>query len=323
MTQYSFTQIIFFFLVYCFFGWIIESTYVSVKTKKLTNRGFLRGPVIPIYGCGAMMMVFCAAPFTKWPVAVFFAGLLGCSVLEYCTGMIMEAIFKVRYWDYSNTKGNINGYVCWWASLSWGFLTLGMNYFVHKHVAALSNLLSPLALRIITSLGAGLFIIDLTLSVKAALDLRNLIVKLEKAKEEMRLMSRRLDVMMAYAGESMEERKAKTGERFENWTEGLEEKVEKISDSFEDMTQGIEDRFGSLKKAIEERPQSFAESMKAEFYELRGRFESNGEKRSIQNFVRDFYRREMIKGNPTLESPKFKDSLETIKASVFNRKDKE
>ena len=325
MLDYSPTQLLFFFITYCFIGWIIESTYVSVRTRKLTNRGFMRGPVIPIYGFGAMMMLFCTTPFLKWPVAVFFAGMIGCSVLEYFTGMAMEAIFKVRYWDYSDKKFNINGHVCLLNSFFWGILSLGMAYFVHNLIDGFMRLFSVKALNITVTLCSAVFLVDLTLAFKAAFDLRNLIIKMEKAKDEMRLMQRRLDVMLAYAGESMDERKARMGESIDNWAVGMEDRMDRMSDSFDmkidSLTDSIEEKFVSLKNALEEKPQNFAESMKAEYYELKAKFTINKENRSSNGFFKDFYTRGLIKGNPTISSGKFRDSLETIKAGVFKKND--
>ncbi|MCR5309816.1 MAG: hypothetical protein K6E32_00195 [Lachnospiraceae bacterium] len=264
MMQYSFTRLLFFFFVYCFFGWCIESTYVSLHSKKLTNRGFMRGPVIPIYGCGAMTLLFASAPLLKWPVAVFFAGMVAASILEYITGAVMEAVFKVRYWDYSTEKFNLNGYICLWTSVCWGLLSLAMNYFIQKPVEALSNLFTERELQLITQPIAVLFIIDLTLSFKAAFDVRSVIVYAEKAKEEIRLLQKRMDVVLAYAGEDMEAKKAEI-------TAGIENLRRNITDRFED-------------------------------------------------FTKDFYKRGAILGNPTLMSKKFKETVESVKQYVTEKK---
>lgn len=320
MFGYTWVQLIFFFIIYCFFGWIIESTYVSVRTRKVTNRGFMRGPVIPIYGSGAMMMLFSTMPFKNWPLLVFVAGTIGCSVLEFFTGVAMEAIFKVRYWDYSYRRFNIKGHICLFNSLCWGVLSLAMTYFVHKPIETLSTKLPSKVLNITVLVWSVIFIVDLTLAFKAAFDLRNLIIKLEKAKDEMRLMTKRLDVMIAYANESFDERKIRMGETVDNWAVGIEDRLDKFSDSFDakidSLTDGIEERFIKIKKAMEERPQNFAESMKAEFYELRGKFSVRKEKQPVRTTLKDWYMRSMIKGNPSLSSYKFKDTVDHIKKRI-------
>ena len=112
MYQYTVVQWLFFFYFYCFFGWCFESTYVSLKSKRPVNRGFMRGPFLPLYGSGGIMMLLVSRPFQDNLVMVFIAGCVGATVLEYVTGVVMEALFKVRYWDYSNQKFNFQGHIC-------------------------------------------------------------------------------------------------------------------------------------------------------------------------------------------------------------------
>ena len=108
--QYSLYEWLIFFYIYSFFGWIFESVYVSLRKKRWVNRGFLLGPFLPIYGGGAVMMLFVSEPFKSNLILTYFAGAVGATLLELVTGMVMESIFKVRYWDYSDRKYNYKGY---------------------------------------------------------------------------------------------------------------------------------------------------------------------------------------------------------------------
>ena len=97
-----------FFFIYCFFGWIFESTYVSLCKHRFVNRGFMRGPFLPLYGSGAILMLFVSIPVENHLALVYLAGcivLVTCS-LEYLTSYVMEKLFKARYWDYSTQKFN-------------------------------------------------------------------------------------------------------------------------------------------------------------------------------------------------------------------------
>ena len=94
MEGYSWNQILLFFFLYCFLGWVFESVYVSVMERRLSNRGFLRGPVIPIYGFGAMMIVFATTPFRGNYVAAFLSGMLAATAFELLVGMAMELLFS-------------------------------------------------------------------------------------------------------------------------------------------------------------------------------------------------------------------------------------
>ena len=201
MYHYTAIQWLFFFYFYCFFGWCFESTYVSIKSRKLVNRGFMRGPFLPLYGSGAIMMLVVSMPFQDNLVLVYIAGCIGATVLEYVTGVTMEALFKVRYWDYSKNKFNFQGHICLGSSLAWGGLTILMTEFIHKPIEHLvlsipDSILTPVTLLLTALIGA-----DFALSFKAALDLRDVLEKMEKAKEDMLRIQKRLDVIIAVTSE--------------------------------------------------------------------------------------------------------------------------
>ena len=121
MYTYTWYQWLTFFYLYCFFGWIFESTYVSLKQKRFVNRGFLR---LPLYGSGAVMMLWVSLPFQDSLILTYISGVIGATALEYVTGYVMERLFKIRYWDYSNQPFNVHGYICLSSSIAWGFLTI-------------------------------------------------------------------------------------------------------------------------------------------------------------------------------------------------------
>lgn len=301
---YTPLELLFFFFTYCFIGWIIESTWVSLHQKKFVNRGFMRGPFIPIYGFGAMTLLLVGTPLIKWPVAVFFGGLVACSILEYFTGALMEAVFKVRYWDYSDKPLNLNGHICIGTSLCWGGLAVVEDYFLHKPIAALAKYLTLKEITLFVTVISVYFIVDLTLSFKAAFDLRAVIIKLENAKEDLRLAKKRLDVILAYMNESKEE--------------FVDESLVKM----EDIMDNIESRLLEAKKYMEEKPSELAENVKQELSEIKDKFTVlKATKFGLSDF-KGFYKRGIFLGNPDLASKKFKDTLDTIKAYVTDKKNK-
>lgn len=304
MIPYSPVQLLFFFYFYCFCGWIIECTYVSVRTKKVTNRGFMFGPFIPIYGFGAMTMLLACTPVIKYPALVFIVGMVSASVLEYITGMAMEAIFKVRYWDYSYRKFNINGHVCLLNSLYWGGISVVLLYFFHKPIEHLAFTMQEKALNITVMCLTLYFAVDLTMSFKAAFDIRSMIMKLEKAKDEMRIMQKRLDVMLAYANESVNEQK------------------DKIEDKFENLADSVEAKFVKVRELFESTPSDIAANVKEEYDELRDKFVGFKANMFGLTAFADFYKRAIIKGNPDMVSKKYKDSLEAVKNFVNDKKNK-
>ena len=135
MYTYTWYQWLTFFYLYCFFGWIFESAYVSLKQKRFVNRGFLRLPMLPLYGSGAVMMLWVSLPFQDSLILTYISGVIGATALENVTVYAMERLFTVRYWDYSNQPFNLHGYICLSSSIAWGFLTIFMTHLIHKPIA--------------------------------------------------------------------------------------------------------------------------------------------------------------------------------------------
>lgn len=304
MYHYSIIQWLFFFYFYCFFGWVFESTYVSLKSRKFVNRGFMRGPFLPIYGSGAIMMLVVSMPFQDNIFLTYIAGCIGATVLELVTGIAMEALFKVRYWDYSNQKFNYKGHICLSSTIAWGFLTILMTEFLHKGVEKIIFLIPAVAVNIVTVIVTVYIIIDFTLSFKAAMDLRDILVGLEKAKQEMERIQKRLDVIIAVANEEREMRKLENSMRID------------------DLMSNIEERFGAFKERIKMNPTEFVEDVRDEIIELRSRYMVEKEHRLQFKRLKDFYQRALIKGNPTMYSKRFEEALEELKKAANERRKK-
>lgn len=185
MYSYTFIQWVLFFYIYCFVGWIIESTIVSVETKHFVNRGFLRGPFLPLYGFGALAILFSTLPFRDNPILVYFFGMLSTTVLEYFTGWLMESILKMKYWDYSKRKFNLKGRICLRSSLFWGFLSLFLIYMLHAavedFVLSLSNAMLIAMFTVLT-----VFIVsDAVYAFKTAFDMNKFLAKMEDIRTEL------------------------------------------------------------------------------------------------------------------------------------------
>lgn len=148
-------------------------------------------------------MLICGGPFRQMPILMFIAGTIGASALEYVTGAVMEALFTVRYWDYSYRKYNLHGYICLPNSLYWGLATLFLNYLLHNWVEGIVALLSLKALRIIVWILSVLIAADFSMAFKAAIDMRILLDQLSRAKEEMARYQKRLEVLMAVASDEV------------------------------------------------------------------------------------------------------------------------
>lgn len=217
--QFHFNSWLVYFYFYCIFGWVFESTYVSVRTRKLTNRGFMKGPWLPLYGSGAIIILVATLPFQQYPVAVYFAGAIAATVLEYFTGVVMVKLFKVRYWDYSNQKIQFQGHICLSSSIAWGFLSLLMVYVVHKPVAGFIGMWNEEFLSISTFLITIVMVFDFTNAFREAMDLRALIIQAEDIRNR---LNAALDEEKERLSDAMEEKK-------EQFTQTVEEKKEQLN----------------------------------------------------------------------------------------------
>ena len=323
MYHYSVIQWLFFFYFYCFVGWCIESTYVSIHQKRLVNRGFMRGPFLPLYGSGGIMMLVVSMPFQEHLILVYIAGCIGATILEYVTGVTMEALFKVRYWDYSDKKFNFQGHICLGTSLAWGLLTILMTRLVHKPVENLVLMIPTTVLTVVTLILTVTIACDFALSFKAAMDLRDILVMMEKAREEMVHIQKRLDVIIALADSDIQARR-------EEWNEAKEARMEasearkaaaaeqraKIGESMTlkagELKASIEEKFAGLKQRALEKPSAYLESVREEIGELRVKYRVSMERRDGFGKARNFYRN-ILRSNPSMTSKIFKDAWEDLK----------
>lgn len=200
MYSYHFREWLSFFYFYCIFGWCFESVYVSCKEHRLTNRGFLRGPWLPLYGSGAILVLWLTLPFCRTPVLVYLVGALGATILEYITGEAMVRIFKVRYWDYTNQRIQYKGHICLSSSIAWGFLSLLMVYVVHKPVEQFIFWMHEEVVAVLTFGITVCIVYDFSNAFRKAMDLRELLLQAEQLYAELEeRASQRKRVLMAAA----------------------------------------------------------------------------------------------------------------------------
>lgn len=112
------------FYVFSILGWVYESTFVSIRTGKPVNRGFLVGPMLPLYGTGATLVYVLLRPVSSHPSLLYALGMLIATVIEYLTSYVLEKLFHAKWWDYSKAPYNLNGRIAIIPSMFWGFLTL-------------------------------------------------------------------------------------------------------------------------------------------------------------------------------------------------------
>lgn len=173
-------KIIMYFIVYSFFGWVMESVLKTVIQKKPVNSGFLYGPFCPIYGFGGIIMFLFLQGFKQKPILLFIIAFFVLSIWEYLVGWMLEKIFHTKYWDYAENKFNIKGRVCLMNSLFWGFLGVVFIRYIHPFIVEKIDIIKINDLLFLTATLLIIMIVDLVISI---IKVKNITIKLEKLKE--------------------------------------------------------------------------------------------------------------------------------------------
>lgn len=235
------------FFLYCFFGWIYESCFVSIKKKTWVNRGFLNGPIIPIYGAGATIVYIFIAPFHDSAVLVFVVGFIIATLLEFVTSYVMEKLFHAKWWDYTHYKYNIKGRICLTASLFWGFLSILMSEVLQPFMNSLIDRIPRQTGESVGVIIVVLFTADVTITVIYTLQLDKKLSELIKIRDEFaeylestRLFGMKEELRSRFEGMSISNlwdyMKEQLDEKFE-MSEELEQKVRNFTSRYQNMAE--------------------------------------------------------------------------------------
>lgn len=123
------------FAVYAVLGWVTEVVFFALKTGEFVNRGFLNGPVCPLYGFGVVGVVILMSPVQDNTVLLFLGSMVFCTLIEFITGLVLKYLFHDTWWDYSEEPFNIGGYVCLRFSIMWGLACVGVIRLLHPAVS--------------------------------------------------------------------------------------------------------------------------------------------------------------------------------------------
>lgn len=341
---YGWEQWLIIFFLYSFVGWIWESAYVSARQRSWINRGFLNGPILPIYGFGAAVILFFTLKFEKNIFLVFVLGSFGATTLEFVTGYLMEQIFKVRYWDYSQRRFNLCGYISLYASVGWGIFSIVLVKFVHPFVdVAVRNI--PLAvLKPIGNIFMVVFVADTVLSVRNALDMKELLAKVSESNRLVSSMKNRLESSAGAvkgrtfgAAQYLKEFEEDWHSLKEKWRQKAGEYANKprllslkLRENREEKSSILEIIYKKIDRAVDE---AFFELQNSEDESVRKKITDNIKilndikhdiKRIEINVLagksKDYLRAARIfKRNPSSVSNRFKDSFSEIK-DLFSRR---
>lgn len=169
------------FYTYSFIGWIYESLVCSLPQKKFVNRGFLNGPICPVYGFGALVCILILYQRIENIFALFFAGMLLTCAVEYMTAVLLEKLFNSKWWDYSDKRFNLNGRVCLLGAVVFGTLSVLLIRYIHPPVGALIARLPDWAEIIVSLTLFSLVILDLYVTVRHLIRLNDRLMDIQTA----------------------------------------------------------------------------------------------------------------------------------------------
>lgn len=327
MHLYTVHQWLLSFYIYCFMGWVWESCYVSLENQKWVNRGFLKGPFLPIYGSGAIVVIISTLTVENELILVFIIGMIAATILEYITGAMMEKVFHVRYWDYTKEPFNINGHICLTSSLAWGVFSVLLVRFVNPPIENLIKFI-PEVISEVSAYVITIFItIDVVQSFNEAMDLRNLLIKFTEKNDTIINIKKRMEVVECYINEDLkfmqeklvekvvvkQERELVNKKTRKKVIEGiikrnLELKEETIRVLVEKVSRYV-DKFDELSsKAIDE-----PSKLKAEFSEYLSRLKmhegriNNTESKIYINSIN------ILRRNPNARAKKYEEAMKEVK----------
>ncbi len=168
---HSLCEMLCFFVIYSVLGWCLEVCFCTINTGQLVNRGFLNGPVCPIYGFGMVIVIAVLSPVSGNVLALFFWGALLTSALELAAGWVLKKLFHTSWWDYSDVPFNLGGYICLKFSLAWGVAVVAVMRLLHPLVAGLVVAVPRTLGSILLCAALAAFVCDAAVTVSGILKL--------------------------------------------------------------------------------------------------------------------------------------------------------
>ena len=172
------------YFIYSIIGWFLEVGLAFYEHKKFVNRGFLIGPYCPIYGVGCLLLTILLSKYINEPGVIFAFSIFICATLEYLTSYLMEKIFKLRWWDYSNMKFNINGRICLETLIPFGIIGVLVVKYISPFLINTVNSINFNVLVIINIIILSILITDILISFNVVFNLKNVTRNLNKDSTE-------------------------------------------------------------------------------------------------------------------------------------------
>lgn len=259
-----------YFIIYAFLGWILETIYCSVLEKRFVARGFLYGPVCPIYGVGVLMMLCWFTPFTNQPLLFYVIATVCMSAWEYLVGWLLETTTHIKYWDYSTRRFNLHGRICLTISLTWGVLAYLVIFWIHPAISGLVERLSTVTIHVASGVLLVILLADAAATIRELALLTAMLRKLTQMGEELQVqlalsraeLSDRLDEARETLSDRLDDAKESISDRLDDAVESISDKLddakESISGRLDGAVESLSERIGSAKSVLDSRDTDLA-----------------------------------------------------------------
>lgn len=288
-------------MFYSFAGWCGEMVYCSIGQRKLCEkRGFLNGPICPIYGHGALVVLIVLRGGCESPVATFFLGALLTSAVEYITSYAMEKLFHMRWWDYSRYRFQLNGRICLLNSSLFGLASVVLCHGIGPAVSeGVLRLFAAGAALPLAAVLAVLYVSDIVVSVRSAIQIGQRLEKLHAVHDE---LAAKLDALKEESRQAMLDQREKLGTSLTSARQTASEKVGRAAQALHARLEPL----GELGDALNGR----LDAAKAEAQQkLQRLYDGQG-----------FFERRLLRSYPALRSPKHGDALKKLREHLESRK---
>ena len=288
------------FLCYSFLGWACETVYCSIGKRKFVNRGFLNGPLCPVYGFGALAVLYFLRPVSDNIPLLFVSGMLLTSVIEYITGYLLEKLFATKWWDYSSRRFNIHGRVCLRNSLMFGALSVVAVRVIDPVIRGGIYALPATVCAVLSIVFGAMMVADLVVTVRTILDINSALKQLQQMVEQARLDTQE------YLRQNQEELQQK----MEQSRLDLELARMELRDVLEQIRSERQER-------REQRRREFLSRLTPEQQQSIQKLEERMEALSRRNAI---LRRRLLRAFPEMRSTRYELALERMREALRKKK---
>lgn len=248
---YPLSTLILYFCLYSFMGWCMETVYCSIPAKRFVPRGFLHGPICPIYGVGVLLMILFFQPLADNIVVFYLVSTVCMSAWEYFVGWFLEATTHMKYWDYSMYRFNLKGRICLWVCLVWGALSYVCIFWIHPPVASLIGRIPILPRQILAIVLSVAMIADAVITIRELALMTTVMNKLQQAGDELQLQ---MALGRMELGDKLQGAKGAISDRLQDAKEAF---AAVVPDSVSDTAAKARSKYNDLISAAERRTRRF------------------------------------------------------------------